>query len=90
MCLHEIIFIFRNILDTIKVIIQNSLVGTFGLNQAKRIIVVEDEQDPYETKTNEMGENIQVENVETISYGRRNQVTPLDIAETMRTLIVEL
>ena len=51
---------------------------------------MEDEQDPYETKTNEMGENIQVENVETISYGRRNQVTPLDIAETMRTLIVEL
>ena len=37
-----------------------------------------------------MGENIQVENVEAESNGRRYQETPLDIAATMRILRVEL
>ena len=37
-----------------------------------------------------MGDNIQVENVETESNGRRNQETPLDIVATMRSLRVEL
>ena len=37
-----------------------------------------------------MGENIQVGNEETKSNGMRNQVTPPYIAETMRSLSVEL
>ena len=37
-----------------------------------------------------MGENIQVENAETKSNGRRNQVTPPDIVETIRSIRVEL
>ena len=49
-----------------------------------------DAQDPYEPETDALGENIQVENAETESNGRRNQETPLDIAATMRSLTVEL
>ena len=49
-----------------------------------------DAQDPYELEADAMGENIQVENVETKSNGRRNQETPLDIAATMRIPRVEL
>ena len=49
-----------------------------------------DAQDPYEPETDAMGENIQVENAETKSNGRRNQETPPDIAATMRILRVGL
>ena len=49
-----------------------------------------DAQDPYEPKTDSMGENIQVENAETKSNGRRNQETPLDIEATTMSLRVEL
>ena len=48
-----------------------------------------DAHDPYEPKTNAMGENIQLENAETESNGRINQETPPDIAATMRSLRVE-
>ena len=37
-----------------------------------------------------MGENIHVDNLQIESNGRKNQVNPLDIAETMRILRVEL
>ena len=37
---------------------------------------MDDAQDPYEVETNAMGENIHIENAETESNGRRNQVTP--------------
>ena len=49
-----------------------------------------DAQDPYELEMDAMWENIQVENAETKSNGRRNQDIPLDIATTMRSLMVEL
>ena len=62
----------------------------FGIGWAKKINIMSDAQDPYEPKTNSMGENIQVENAEIESNGRRNQETPLDIATTMRILRVEL
>ena len=39
--------------------------GKFGLGWAKKIIIMNDAQDPYEIKTDAMGENIQVENAET-------------------------
>ena len=37
---------------------------TFGLDQAKRIIIMDDAHDPCEAETNAMGENIHVENVD--------------------------
>ena len=49
-----------------------------------------DAHDPYGDETDDMGENIQIENAKTKSNGRRNQMTPLDIAKTMRNLRVEL
>ena len=49
-----------------------------------------DAQDPYEFEEDAMGENFKVGNDETESNGRRNQVTPLDIASTMRSLRVQL
>ena len=46
--------------------------------------------DPYEAETYAMGENTQIENVETKLKGRRKQVTPLAIVENMRSPRVEL
>ena len=51
---------------------------------------MDDAHDPYEDETDARGENIQIENAKTKSNGRRNQMTPLDIVETMRSLSVEL
>ena len=62
--------------------------GKFVLGWAKKINIMNDTKDPYEPETDSMGENIQVENAETESNGRRNQETPLDIAATMRILRV--
>ena len=50
--------------------------GKFGLSWAKKINIMSDAQDSYKPKTDAMGENIQVENIETESNGRRNQETP--------------
>ena len=46
--------------------------------------------DPCEVETDVMGANIHVENAETKSNSRRNQVIPPDIIETMRGLGVEM
>ena len=51
---------------------------------------MDDAQDPNEFETDAMGENIQVENEETKSNGRRNQVTSTEIVETMMNMRVEL
>jgi hypothetical protein len=51
---------------------------------------MDDAHDPYEFEIDAMGENIQVGNAEIESNGCRNQVTPLDIVETMRSIRVEL
>ena len=64
--------------------------GRFGLGWAKKINIMNDAQDPYEPETDAMGENIQVENAEIESNGRRNQETPPAIATTMRSLRVDL
>ena len=63
----------------------------FGLIWDKKINAMNDTQDPYEVEIYSMGENIQVDNLETESNGRRNQETPSDIAANMRSLVrVEL
>ena len=49
-----------------------------------------DAHDPYEFEVDAMGENIQVENVETKYNGRRYQETPIDIVATIRSIRVEL
>ena len=49
--------------------------GKFGLGWAKKMMIMNDAQDPYELKADAMGENIQVENVEIESNGRRYQET---------------
>ena len=54
------------------------------------MIIMDDAQDPYELEIDAMGENIQVDNAEIESNGRRNQETPPDIAGTMRSLRVEM
>ena len=64
--------------------------GKFGLGWDKKINIMNDEHDPYEREIDAMGENIQVENAETESNGRRNQEASPDIAATMRILKVEL
>ena len=91
MCLYGRFFRFKIISKTIKVstfsIVQ---FGTLGLDWAKRIIIMDYVHDPYEVETDVMGENIHVENAETKSNGRRNQVIPPDITETMRGLGVEM
>ena len=51
---------------------------------------MDDAHDSYEVETYEMRENIYVENAETKSNGRRNQVTTLDIIEIMKSLMEEL
>ena len=55
-----------------------------------RINIMNDAQDSYEPETDALGENIQVENAETESNGRRYQENPPDIAATMRSLRVGL
>ena len=50
---------------------------------------MDDAGGPYEVETDEMGENIHVENVEIESNGRRIQVTLPNIAKTMRSIRVE-
>lgn len=47
-------------------------------------------QDTYDFEAGAMGENLQVGNTKTESNGRRNEGIRLDIAETMRSLRVEL
>ena len=64
--------------------------GKFCLGWAKKINLMDDAHDPYEPEIDSMGENIQVENAETESNGRRNEETPPDIVATMRSLRVEL
>ena len=81
---------FCRIIVTSKATFHIVQFGKFGLGWAKRMIIMDDAQDPYDPKTDAMGENIQVENAETESNGRRNQETPPDIAATMRSLRVEL
>ena len=81
---------FCRIIVTSKATFHIVQFGKFGLGWAKNINIVDDANDPYELETDAMGENIQVENVETKSNGRINQETPLDIASTMRILRVEL
>ena len=91
MCLYRRFFRFKIISKTIKVstfsIVQ---FGTLGLDWAKRIIIMDYVYGPYEVETDVMGGNIHVENAETKSNGRRNQVIPPDITETMRGLGVEM
>ena len=64
--------------------------GKVGLGWDMRINNMNDAHDLYELEANAMGENIQVENDETESNGRRNQETPPDIAVSMTSLRVEL
>ena len=51
---------------------------------------MDDAHDPYEATIEAMRNIIHVEIIETKSNGHRNQVTPLDIEETMRSIRVEL
>ena len=81
---------FCRIIVTSKATFHIVQFGNFGLGWAKKINIMNDAQDPYEPKTDSMGENIQVENAETESNGKRNQETPPYIATTMRSLRVEL
>ena len=91
MCLYRRFFRFKIISNTIKVS-KFSIVqfGTLGLDWAKRIIIMDYVHDPCEVETDVMGANIHVENAETKSNSRRNQVIPPDIIETMRSLGVEM
>ena len=50
--------------------------GKFYPGWAKKMIIMNVAQNPYELEANAMGENIQIENAETKSNGRRNQETP--------------
>ena len=55
-----------------------------------REIIMDYAHGPYEVEIDVMGGNIHVENAEIKSNGRRNQVIPPDIIETMRGLGVEM
>ena len=63
---------------------------TPSLGWTKKVIIMDDAHDSYESETNAMGENIQVHNEEIESNGRIIQVNPLGIAKTTRILRVEL
>ena len=81
---------FCRIIVTSKVTFHIVQFGKFGLGWAKKINIMDDAHDPYDLDKYSIGENIQVENPEIESNGRRNQETPPDIATTMRSLRVEL
>ena len=51
---------------------------------------MDDAHDPYEATIDSMRENIHDKKIEAESNGRRNQVTPLDIATSTRIIRVEL
>ena len=56
---------FYRIIVTSKAAFHIVHFGKFRLGWAKKINIMNDAQDPYEPKTDAMGENIQVENAKT-------------------------
>ena len=56
---------FCRIIVTSKETFHIVQLGKFVLGWSKKINIMSNAQDPYEPETDSMGENIQVENVET-------------------------